>query len=63
MFTKFDHNLVMAGIPSSKVTFRRSPSCMSVSVILNICKFIFFQIVLSLTKEFFGTDFTDNYEY
>ncbi|WP_392481835.1 hypothetical protein [Nostoc sp. C110] len=25
MVTKFDHNLVMAGIPSSKVTLRRSP--------------------------------------
>ncbi len=28
MVIEFDHNLVMAGIPSSKVTLRRSLSCM-----------------------------------
>ncbi|MEH1825728.1 MAG: hypothetical protein V7L22_10245 [Nostoc sp.] len=42
MVTKFDHNLGMAGIPSPKVTLRRSPSQMNVSVILNICKFFLF---------------------
>ncbi|MEH2160680.1 MAG: hypothetical protein V7K38_06445 [Nostoc sp.] len=40
MVTKFDHNLVMAGIASPKVTLRRSPSYMNVYVILKICKFL-----------------------
>lgn len=38
MVTKFDHNLVVAGKPSTKVTLGLSPSFISLGVILDICQ-------------------------
>jgi hypothetical protein len=42
MVTKFDHNLVMAGKPSTKVTLGLLLSCTSVNVIVKICQFLLY---------------------